>query len=579
MLAVAKCVLLTITGAMWLAVSGLSPKLDDFEKIVISIGLGVALAVLAGCVSLILGFSNTNVVTLCMAFMLLTFLLVKHRFTKPSFNLTIERHYWVAVSLFSVHVVFFALHLYAFPFFPSSDTMDVVFHIWITNAALHGQVVAPVTEAGSHILFAYIYSFLGGGLLESLRITAAVIEVLSIPVAYCMFRRAFRRFEPAAYATVAFSLIVPAGLFYYTAIGAYPNIVGDFFVMLSLLLVQIVSENITKLSVLTIVIVEAIALISHISVLIFAGLMVGFSIVIYKGHRDIFKGYALANLGFLILPVAVLVISPGLVIREINYISSLNYIGVQDAPALVFGTWFYNYRVLAGPINFAFVWAAFAVTVAKMRRRWQSLLFAVWFVLLFLAIFFGSNGWRFILLSFVPGAGLIGFLLFRIERGIRRLTGWIQVQRVRRIFAGVTLVCIIFVLVATGSTAHIITQMYLADGKSRESQLLIYDSMRWLASNSNSDAAVISIGLQNDYRYLPTLFNRTYVGDYEFLSPDNPNPSNVLAVKDALHFNYVVIATSFSGIRNYYQCKTFRLVFWNSEVTIFVLTNATFCSA
>jgi hypothetical protein len=117
----------------------------------------------------------------------------------------------------------------------------------------------------------------------------------------------------------------------------------------------------------------------------------------------------------------------------------------------------------------------------------------------------------------------------------------------------------------------------LADGKSRESQRLIYESMQWLASNSNSDAAVLSIGLKKEYRYLPTLFNRTYVGDYE-LPPDNQNPSNLLAVKGMMHFNYIVIATNFSGIQNYIQCKAIRLVFQNSEVTIFTLTNAAFCS-
>jgi len=576
-LAVLKSVLLAVAGGLWLAGSGLSSKLDGFEKIVISIGLGVALAVLVGCVSLILGFSHVDIITLCLTFVLFILFLVKRNLTMPRLKLTIERQYWVPVSLFSVHVLFFVLYLYAFPFFPGSDAMDVVWHIYITNAVLHGQIVAPATETGSHILFAYFYSFLGGGLLDSLRISTAAIEAFSVLVAYCMFHRLFRQFESAAYATVAFSLIVPAGLFYYTSIGAYPNIIGDFFVLLSLFFFLIVSQNISKLSILTMVVIETLALISHISVLIFGGLMLSFSVFIYKSNRDMFKSYALANVGFLILPIAVLVISPGLLIREIGYVSNLNYIGLQDSPALILRTWFDNYVFLAGPINFGLVWIALVMAVTKMRKQWESLLLAAWFTLLFLAIFFGSNGSRFVLLSFLPGAGLIGLLLLRIDRSISRLARWIRVPRVRRIFTGVTMICIIFVLIATGSAARMATETYLADGMSRQNQLLIYESMQWLASNSNSDAAVISIGLQKEYRYLPTLFNRTYVGDYD-LPPDNQNPSNLLAVKSVMHFNYIVITTNFNGIQNYYQCKALRSVFRNSQVTIFALTNAVSCS-
>jgi hypothetical protein len=495
----------------------------------------------------------------------------------PRLELTIERQYWLPVSLFSVHVAFFIWHLYVFPFFPSSDPIDVIWHVLITGAILRGMVVPPVTEAGSHILFAYFYSLLGGRLLDSLRFTTVGIECLSILVAYCTFHRLLRRFECAAYATVAFSLILPSGLYYYTSVGAYPNIVGDFFVLLSLFFFLIVSQNISKPSVLTIAVIEALALISHISVLIFGGFMLAFSFYIYKSHRDMFKNYALANVGFLVLPLAAVITSPALVIREISYISNLNYIGVQDTPALILQNWFYNYADLAGPINFGLVWIALVTTVAKMRRRWQSLLLASWFVLLFLAIFFGPNDWRFVLLSFLPGAGLVGVLLLGIKQGISRFTTWIQIPRARRIFTGITMICIIFVLVSTSSIARITAETYLADGNSRQNQLLIYESMQWIASNSNSDAAVISVGLYKEYRYLPVLFNRTYVGDYD-LPPDNQNPGNLLKAKGATHFSYIAIATNFSGIQNYYQCKALRLVFRNSQVSIFALTNTSSCN-
>ena len=569
--------MLAVGGRLWLAVSGLSPRLDEFEKIVMSLGLGITLAVLAGCISLVLGFSHAEIITLCLVFMFFLLSLPNRNLTKLRLKLSIERQYWLPVLLFAVYVAFFIWYLYVFPFFPNSDPIDVVYHISITNAILHGVVVAPVTEAGSHILFAYFYSLFGGRLLDSLRLTTAAIESLSILVAYCMFHRLFRRFKSAAYATIAFSLIFPADLYYYTAVGAYSNIIGDFYVLLSLFFFLVVLENISKRSILTMTVIEAFALISHISVLIFGAFMICFSLYIFKSHRDMLKSYALANVGFLVLPLAAIVISPGLVIREIGFISNLNYVGVQDAPVRILQNWFYVYVDLAGPINFGLVLIALFTTAAKMRRQWQSILVASWFVILFIVIFFGPNGWRFILLSFLPGAGLIGLLLLGIEGGIGRLTRWIQIPHARRIFTGITMICIILVLVSTGSIARITAETYLADGNSRQNQLLIYESMQWIASNSNSHAAVISVDLYKEYRYLPALFNRTYDGDYD-LPPDNQNPINLLRVEGTMHFNYIAIPTGFSGIQNYYQCKALRLVFHNSQVSIFVLTNAASCN-
>jgi hypothetical protein len=125
--------------------------------------------------------------------------------------------------------------------------------------------------------------------------------------------------------------------------------------------------------------------------------------------------------------------------------------------------------------------------------------------------------------------------------------------------------------------ARMTTETYLADGEERQNQVLIYESMQWIASNSNSDATVISIGLFKEYRYLPTLFNRTYVGEYGNFTIHNQNPSILLRLKGVMHLNYLVVANDFSGIQNYYQCKALRLVFRNAEVSIFTLTS-TSCS-
>ena len=554
---------------------------DDFEKVVMSFGFGVAFSVLAGCVSLFVGFRYVDLTTMCLLVPLFVLFLVKNRTVTPTLTLNFSRRHLVPISLCAVQVALIALYLHAFPFFPNNDAMDIVWHISITNAVLHGQAVAPLTELGSHALFAYIYSFIGGELLESVRVTVGGIEALSVLLAYSMFLRLFRRKEYAEYATLAFSLIMPAELVYYTGIGAYANIVGDFFVLLSFLLFLIALRHVSISSILTLAVVQGVTLISHISVIIFAGLMLSYSffMIMYYGYS--LRDSLAASIGFLIVPLIALVISPSTVTRELGYITTLNYVGVQNDPVLTLTTWFANYAFLAGPINFAVVLIALIMTIL-MTKHWEEFLIAIWFILLFIAIFFGSNGSRFILLSFVPGAGLLGLFLVTIQRSINQLaTHRTSVRRQLRVLTAAVMICIILIMTVTGPVSRIVSETYAAEGKARERQLLIYESMAWLCSNASSTAIVVSVDLQKEYRYLPTLFNRTYLGDtfgclyYEthFECLDNQSSNNLLKLANVAHFNYVAISANFAESQDYYQCEGLRAVFRNSQVVIFLITS------
>ena len=576
--AVMKCILLAIGGALWLSVSGISAKMDDFEKTVASLGLGVTFSVLAGCISLFVGFRYVDLTTGGLLVVLFILFLAKNGIARPTLKLNLRKRYLVPITLCAVQIALIALYLHTFPIFPNNDAMDIVWHISLTNAVLHGQAVAPLTELGSHALFAYIYSFVGGVLLESVRVTAGGVGALSVLVAYCMFFRLFRRYEYAEYATIAFSLIMPAELVYYTGIGAYANIVGDFFVLLSLLFFLIAIRDVSIPSILTLTVVQGVTLISHISVLIFAGLMLGYSFFMIRYHGYRVRDLLVASIGFLIVPLLALAISPGIVMRELGYITTLNYVGVQNDPVLILTTWFTNYTFLAGPINFAIVLIAL-IMIILITKHWQKFP-AAWFILLFFAIFIGSNGSRFILLSFVPAAGLIGFFLLSVQEYVTQLDRHrTSMTRQLRVLAGAMMICIILVMTATGPVPRIANETYVAEGKARERQLLIYESMAWLGSNASSTAIVVSVDLQKEYRYLPTLFNRTYLGDTfgclyyqtQFDCVDNQSSSSLLNLARITHFNYVAVSTDFAKSQNYYQCGGLRAVFRNSQVVIFLI--------
>jgi hypothetical protein len=568
--AIIKSILIAATGGLWLSVSGLARKVDMFESVVCSLSLGVVFAVLAGCVSFFVGFSYVNVITVCLMLILFGLFMVRGGFASSTLKLRpLERRYWIPISLALVHVVFFVFYWHAFPYFPTARGLDVMAHTQETTDVIRTFATEP-DEMGAHLLLAFSYSFLGGNLLTSLRMTTAVVDILSIPVAYCVFQRMFRRnAQTAAYAIVAFSLIIPSGLLHYFDSGTYANIIGDFFIMLSLLGVLILWEEVSAPSAMTVAVVEVVALTSHVSVIVFGAVMLCCSIIVLKSYPFKFKNYALANLGFVALPVAVLVIAPRLLYGETELIFA--HVAFRGSPAIALQAWLDNYVGYTGLLVFGVVLIAFTLTITMARRHLESLLPATWFMFLFLAIFIGpvEDNWRLVLLSFVPASALLGQLLHKIERCINLLARrTIRRTRLRKALVRVTMIGIVVVLILSGSFPRLVTETYSAERSIRQRQLMIYDSMAWLASNATSNAVVVSVGLI-EYGYLSGIFNLTYGGDYELLilhgygNPYNPGSDGIL------HFNYVAVSVDYVGLQNYYACAAMRLAFQNSQVAIF----------
>jgi hypothetical protein len=383
-------------------------------------------------------------------------------------------------------------------------------------------------------------------------------------VAYCLFHRILPSKQAGDYAAVAFAVIVPAGFVYYTNVGAYPNIVGDFFVLTSFLLVVAILSELTIGSVVTAVVVEVIALISHISALIFLLLIVGFSLVIFTRFRSQLRGYLISNLGFFLVPIVAAASAPFLVTRELSYVSGF-YLDLHNDLALVLRVWIHNYLFLAGPVNAILLTVAFLWAILRMRSRvWPSFL-AAWFLLLILLVFIGTQDWRMVLLSFVPGAGLLGMLLARVQETLEKLTlPRMHSLQVRRIAVGSLMLVFVMVLAASGPSAFALSHSS-SNGQSAR-QRYIYDSMLWIEDNTSRISVVVSVGLPLEYRYLPIVANRTYAGDFQL------NSTEILKLQPALRFNYVAVSATFSGLNTFYLFNAFRLEYENPAVVILVVS-------
>ncbi len=562
-----------MAGAVWLRISGVARKGNGMEKLVLSISLGLVSAILGGALSTIAGISADlvgNIILISALVALIGYWVIKKPSLAPSrreFN-RLSR-YWLPISLFSFHITLWAIYLLNYPYFPNSEPVDVLWHSEITRSVLRRDITSPVAAAGfptgSHIMFAFVSAYLNLDVLSSLRVTSAILEALSVLVASCLFQRILPTKRAASYALVAFSLLIPAGFIYYARIGAYPNIVGDFFVLVSLLVLFVVSEKPTLPSVLTAVLVEGTALISHISVAILAALAIGFSVVVFRLFRSRFSGYVVSNLGFIAVPIAAFVLAPSLLARQTAYIST-QYLDLNNNLGVVLLQWLHNYLLFVGPLNFLLLFSAFTWTLIRGEKRIWSSLLASWFGLLFLLVFVSTNDWRLILLSLIPGAGLLGLFLSKLHGilegiAVRR----ISTIRLGRILVSLLMLAIIMLSTLGGSTVFAMNETMTGGQALRQSY--IYESMMWLQANSPPDSYVVSVHLEKEYRYLPIVASRSFRGDYPLESAD------ILKLEEIFRFEYVAVSTDFGGLQSFYQSEALRAEFANPVVVIFrVLT-------
>jgi len=561
---------LAVAGFAWLKVLQIDLRSNAIEVVSLSLCLSLAAIMISSCLIIVakLPFQLASYGVLIIA----AGLTVAWLCTKPKLVVSFGKlrelsQYWLPAALFLFHLILWAVYSVSYPYFPNTEPPDAVFHAEITLSVLHGAFTTPIGPTGfaggAHILFAFVSTYFGVGVILAERATAAVVESLCVLVAYCLFRRILPSRLTADYASVAFAVIVPAGFVYYSNVGAYPNILGDFFVLTSLLFAVAIQWRLTAASIVTVVVVEFIALISHVSALIFLLLVVGFSLVVLTRFRSQLHLYVISNLGFFLIPIAGVVAVPFLIMRELSYVSGF-YLNLHNDLGLVLGVWIYNYLFLAGSVNFVLLMVALVWTIVKLRSSIWPVFLVSWFSLLIVLVFIGTQDWRMVLLSFVPGAGLLGILLSRVQESLEKVAlPRIRGMRIRRVLVVSLMLVFVAIMAAEGPSTYALGHAFSNGQAVRQEN--IYDSMLWIRVNTSPNSVIASVAFPLEYRYLPVVSNRSYAGDFLL------NATGIMKLQSFSGFNYVAVSTNFSALNTFYLSNSFRLEYQNPEVVIFLI--------
>jgi hypothetical protein len=216
----------------------------------------------------------------------------------------------------------------------------------------------------------------------------------------------------------------------------------------------------------------------------------------------------------------------------------------------------YNYSFLAGPLGALSIFVAFVFILAKRRSLIWPLLLCVWFGLLMVLALISPEGWRFILLSMIPGGLLLAVSIGSL-RGLGSSAG-VQWSKARRALVPV-LLCM---LILTGGFVGLLPRVF--DPSSRVREEAIVDSMSWLKQNDNGQS-VASIGLFADYRYLTTLTGIPYSGDF------NESANSAIAQARSGNSAYVVVALLSPQFPTFQSSNMVQEKYRNSVVAIFFI--------
>jgi hypothetical protein len=397
--------------------------------------------------------------------------------------------------------------------------------------------------------------------LDALRVLLAFVLLDSILLTYCCARTLL---DPVAagFTVLIAGFVIPTDAMHFIKVGTFPNMLSDAMVLAVLWLIFVFVKKPNSTVGLTLAFLTVGGLFVHSTFVVFlAALWLAVPVFFYfyrASARNYLKAILFTTGGLLSLAV----LFGSFLVANLERVFLGSYgLGSAAPPTpilLTLQTLVWNFWALAGGLAPLLI-AVAIVRVFLRKKTIAGVAFAcVWLGTLALAMIVSTEGWRFILLSLVPGSFLIGDLLAALFASqidfLRRGT----TTKSLKLFAPLLLV----ILVLSGTFIPLLPRVYAPENRNRQEE--IFNSMYWLKQNDQGNA-VASVGLSSDYRYLQTLTGIVYVGDF------NESANSTVAASRGANFSYVAVAVQNSQFPTFQSSSMVVEKYRNSIVAIFFI--------
>jgi hypothetical protein len=553
-----------LPGYAWIRFSGLDKRFSIMETLVISFVLSVSFTSLftAG-LSLVTSHYLSYSVAASLGLSLIL-LIASIRLRKPvrSSLPKLNRAMFPVFATACVYAATLVTLFWSSPFYPTADAPDPITHAQVVEAISNGLARTTLIHSnypiGMHFVAAILGALVGVDSLTAIRFLLSLVIVVTVFLTYFCARNVLGS-DYANLAVIASAFIVPADAIHFIKVGTFPNVLSDALIIATLWLITSYTKEPNHSLGLTLTFLAVTGFFVHSTFLIFLAALWLALPVFYVAHRGRFGNYLMgllfATVGLFVLLVLLgsfMSASFGRIFTG-YVVSSFSSIPVYLYIQLLV----YNYSFLAGPLGALSVFASVVFILAKRRSAIWPVLLCVWFAVPMVAAIISPEGWRFILLSMVPGGLLLGASIGSL-RELTSVPARMNWAKARRILVPI-LIC---VLILSGGFVSLLPRVF--DPSSRAREEAIVDSMSWLKQNDNGQG-VASVGLSADYRYLTTLTGITYAGDF------NESANSTVAEARGGNFAYVAVALQSPQFPTFQSSNMVQEKYRNSVVTIFFI--------
>ena len=559
-------------GLLWLLFLSHWKEMRFIEIVISSFGLSLVslplLLAFSGYFDLVIPISAIWVFTVFCGIASLLYLLSLRR-SKDQQTLKLSRDDVYAILLLAFHIGLWYLYFLKYPVFYGSFVNDPLWHVatalQVAQSGGRSLLQSLQYPLALHYILSLVVRWTNYEPIVVCRWTVASIESLTVLLVYSVGARFFKNSRCGLFCAFAYSILIPVGIIHFDNAGTFSNILANFYTVLALFMLDFSLINSSAKTYLTQLAIGTALIFSHFSSFTLISFLWLFAPVVYIYFRNLFKRYMLSISSLSAGLVAILLVFP-------NLLANISRVLYGPYSLLLPGDAFFRSLYDSVPIlgilygfaglpNLAIIVVACALLLWRFRQELWYPFVSGYFIYSCVLSLQGGNVWRFGLYALFVAVLSEGYLIWNLQKlifwKVSRLSSHALTNTIN---SRGLLIIVLLALATTGPFFRFANN--LPGDSAPERQIAIYQSMKWIGSNTSRDSCFLSVGLL-EYLYLPVVANRTFQGDYEI------PPEEIYSLSKQDRIDYVAVSTRDERLEAFKSNELFELMFENEYVLIF----------